>query len=94
MRIYNQSPLEEISTDTLRSNLRRVLDKVKFYDARYLVLRRGRPVAGIVPYMEARALFKATRPERRFVHVQLQQEIEAEDHLRSTLQDISDEFGR
>ncbi|MCK0149998.1 type II toxin-antitoxin system Phd/YefM family antitoxin [Marivita sp. S6314] len=85
MFIYNSSPLEDISTETLRSNLRRVLDDVNFHDTRYAILRRGRPVAGLVPITEARALFEATRRDRRYRDVHLQQQARDQERLRRAI---------
>lgn len=88
---FNQSPLQDISTDRLRSNLRQVLEEVRFGDTRFCVLRRGRPVAGLVPITEARALLTATRADRRFTHVHLQQRIASEDRLRMALSGASED---
>ncbi|MFP7674218.1 type II toxin-antitoxin system Phd/YefM family antitoxin [Marivita sp. S0852] len=85
MYIYNSSPLEDISTDLLRSNLRRILDEVNFRETRYAILRRGRPVAGLVPITEARALVEATRPDRRYRDVHLRQQARDEERLRRAL---------
>ena len=79
MHLFNTSPIEEISTDWLRANLRHVFDQVNFYEARYAVLRRGRPVAGIVPITEARALFEAMRTDRAYRDTQQRIRIEEED---------------
>lgn len=90
MFLFNRAPLEDISTDWLRANLRKALDQVNFRDTRYAVLRRGRPVAGIVPITEARALFEATRADRKYRDVQLQHQIESEDRLRMAIQESAD----
>jgi antitoxin (DNA-binding transcriptional repressor) of toxin-antitoxin stability system len=90
MYIYNQSPLEEVSTDWVRSHLRYVFDQVNFYEARYAVLRRGKPVAGIVPITEARALVEASRVDRKFRDVHLQMKIDDEDRLRRALSDAGE----
>lgn len=79
---FNLSPLEDISTDWLRSHLRQALDEVRFHEARYCVLRRGKPMAGIVPIAEARALYEACRVDRKYRDVHLQQQIDREDRLR------------
>ena len=51
-----------------RAHLRQVLDDVSHSGARYAILRRRRrrPMAGLVPITEARALFEATRADRRY----------------------------
>lgn len=87
MFLYNSSPLEDISTDRLRSNLRRILDDVNFHEQRYAILRRGRPVAGLVPITEARALFEASQRNRAYRDVALRQKIEREDILRNAIRD-------
>jgi antitoxin (DNA-binding transcriptional repressor) of toxin-antitoxin stability system len=89
MFMYNLSPLEEVSTDWMRANLRHVFDQVHFYEARFAVLRRGQPVAGLVPIAEARALVEATRVDRRYRDVHRQIQIDDEDRLRQALSDGS-----
>lgn len=69
MYLYNSSPIQEINTDWLRRNLRFVLNEVN-HGARYAVLRRGSPVAGIVPATEARALCEATNPDLKYREIQ------------------------
>ena len=87
---YNSSPLEEINTHRLRSNLRRILDDVRFYETRYAVLRHGHPVAGLVPITEARALFAASERLRKYRGIALQQRIETEDLLRQTIKECGE----
>lgn len=82
MFMFNTSPLEEIGADWLRAHLRHVCDQVNFHDARYAVLRRGRPVAGIVPITEARALVEAMRDDRKYREVQRRMRLDDEDRLR------------
>jgi len=68
---------------------------VNFRDARFCVLRRGRPVAGIIPIPEARAIYEATRADRKYRDVHLQQKIEYEDRLRTALKETAEaEFAR
>ncbi|SHG70929.1 type II toxin-antitoxin system Phd/YefM family antitoxin [Marivita hallyeonensis] len=90
MFLYNSSPLEDIATDRLRSSLSRVLDDVRFYEQRYAILRRGRPVAGLVPITEARALFEASQRNRKFRDIALRQKIEEEDMLRNAIRDCGE----
>ncbi|MFP7570989.1 hypothetical protein [Marivita sp. S2033] len=87
---YNLSPLEDISTDWLRANLRHVFDQVNFHEVRYAVLRRGRPVAGIVPITEARALFEATRADRQYRDIHRQLQARDEDRLRSAVKEMGE----
>lgn len=87
MFLFNTSPLEEISTDWLRANLRHVCDQVNFHEARFAVLRRGRPVAGIVPITEARALYEAMQADRKYREVHRQMRIDDEDKLRRAVQE-------
>ena len=82
---FNTSPLEDISTDKLRRNLRFVLDEVNFGESRFAVLRRGRPVAGLVPITEARAIYEATRADRSFVREQLNRRARRQEILRRAL---------
>ena len=91
MYVYNLSPLEDISTDRLRSHLRHTLDQVNFHGARYAVLRRGIPVAGIVPISEARALFEATRADRRFRDARRNLMAEDEDRLRQAVAEMAEQ---
>jgi prevent-host-death family protein len=84
---YNLSPIEDINTDWLRSHLRHVLDDVN-HGARYAILRRGRPVAGLVPITEARALFEATRADRKYRDMHAELKRRDEDRLRQAVADL------
>jgi antitoxin (DNA-binding transcriptional repressor) of toxin-antitoxin stability system len=86
---YNLSPLEDVSTDWLRSHLRQVLDEVNFHGARYSVLRRGTPIAGIVPITEARALFEATRVDRAYRDISRDLQRQDEDRLRHAVSEMA-----
>lgn len=86
---YNLSPLEDVSTDWLRSHLRHVFDEVNFHGARYAVLRRGTPIAGIVPITEARALFEATRVDRNYRDVARDLDRQDEDRLRHAVSEMA-----
>ena len=90
MFTYNLSPIEDLSTEWLRSNLRRVLDEVNIHGARYAVHRRGRPVAGIVPVTEARALFEASRIDRRYREIHRKMQIDDEDRLRNAVRESAE----
>lgn len=87
MYFYNLSPIEDINTDWLRSHLRHVLDDVN-HGARYAILRRGRPVAGLVPITEARALFEATRADRKYRDMHAELKRRDEDRLRQAVADL------
>ncbi len=87
MYVFNLAPIEDINTEWLRSHLRQVLDDVN-HGARYAVLRRGRPVAGLVPITEARALFEATRADRRYRDIQQDLKRRDEDRLRDTVAEM------
>ena len=87
MYFYNLSPIEDINTDWLRSHLRHVLDGVN-HGARYAILRRGRPVAGLVPITEARALFEATRADRKYRDMHAELKRRDEDRLRQAVADL------
>lgn len=87
MYFYNLSPIEDINTDWLRSHLRHVLDDVN-HGARYAILRRGRPVAGLVPITEARALFEATRADRKHRDMHAELKRRDEDRLRQAVADL------
>lgn len=87
---FNRSPLQDVHSDWLRSHLRSVLDEVKFHGARYCVLRRGKPLAGIVRISEAQALFEACRLDRKYRDVHLQQAIEREDRLREAIREAGE----
>ncbi len=84
MYIYNLSPIEDIHTDWLRSHLRFVLNEVN-HGARYAILRRGKPVAGLVPITEARALFEATRADRKYRDMHAELKRRDEDRLRQAV---------
>lgn len=86
---YNLSLIEDISTDWLRSHLRQVLDEVNFNEARFAILRRGRPVAGLVPITEARALFEATRADRAYRDIHRDLETRDETRLREAVKDMA-----
>ena len=94
MYCYNLSPLEDISTDWFRANLRYVFDQVNFHEARYAVLRRGQPVAGIVPITEARALFEATRADRKYRDIHRDLQVRDENRLRAAVADVAQNDGR
>jgi prevent-host-death family protein len=85
--IYNLSPIENINTDWLRRHLRLVLEEVN-HGARYAILRRGRPVAGLVPITEARALFEATRADRKYRDMHAELKRRDEDRLRQAVADM------
>ncbi|MCR9156704.1 MAG: type II toxin-antitoxin system prevent-host-death family antitoxin [Rhodobacteraceae bacterium] len=87
MYIYNLSPIENINTDWLRRHLRLVLEEVN-HGARYAILRRGRPVAGLVPITEARALFEATRADRKYRDMHAELKRRDEDRLRQAVADM------
>lgn len=87
MYIFNLSPIEDINTDWLRSHLRHVLNEVN-HGARYAILRRGRPVAGLVPITEARALFEATRADRKYRDMHAELKRRDEDRLRQAVADM------
>ena len=86
--IYNLSPIEDIQTDWLRRHLRHVLNEVN-HGARYAVLRRGRPVAGLVPITEARALFEVTRADRKYRDYHEDLKRRDEDRLRRAVADMA-----
>ena len=86
---FNLSPLEDIGTDRLRSHLRQVLEQVNYHEARFAVLRRGVPVAGIVPITEARALFEATRVDRKYRDMHRELRERDETVLRQAVADAS-----
>lgn len=85
--IFNLSPIEDINTDWLRSHLRYVLSEVN-HGARYAILRRGQPVAGLVPITEARALFEATRADRKYREIHEGLKRRDEDRLRQAVADL------
>jgi len=87
---YNLSPLEDIGTDWLRSHLRQVLEQVNYHEARFAVLRRGVPVAGIVPITEARALFEATRADRKYRELHREMKERDETVLRQAVAEASE----
>ncbi|MEN8748719.1 MAG: hypothetical protein ABF316_09985 [Marivita sp.] len=87
---YNLSPIEDVSTDWLRSHLRQVLEEVRYHGARYAVLRRGKPVAGLVPITEARALFEATRADRAYRDQHRELLRRDEDRLRQAVADTGE----
>ena len=86
MYFYNLSPIEDINPDWLRRHVRLVLEEVN-HGARYAILRRGRPVAGLVPVSEARALFEATRADRKYRDIQQDMNRRDEDRLRQAVAD-------
>lgn len=88
MYIYNLSPIEDIGTDWLRAHLRQVLEDVNQSGARYAILRRGRPMAGLVPITEARALFEATRADRRYRDIHRDLRRRDEDRLREAVAEV------
>ena len=87
MYLYNLSPIEHINTAWLRRHLRLVLEEVN-HGARYAILRRGRPVAGLVPITEARALFEATRADRKYRDMHAELKRRDEDRLRQAVADM------
>ncbi|MCL3881954.1 type II toxin-antitoxin system Phd/YefM family antitoxin [Marivita sp. GX14005] len=87
---YNLSELEDIGTEWFRANLRQVCDQVSYHGARYALLRRGRPVAGIVPITEARALFEATRADREYRDIHRQLQTRDEDRLRQAVRHVAE----
>lgn len=91
MYIYNLSEINDISTDWLRSHLRQVLDEVSFHGTRYAVLRRGKPIAGIVPVSEARALYEASRVDRRYRDIERDLRRQDEDRLRHAVAEMGEQ---
>ncbi|QIE46432.1 hypothetical protein G5B38_13375 [Pseudohalocynthiibacter aestuariivivens] len=82
MHQTDTTPIPEVSTDHLRSYLRDYLDTVRMQDARLIVTRRGRAMAGLVPAHEARALWRVANTREAYSEWQMLHRLNDERRLR------------
>ncbi len=82
MSQIDTTPVPEVSTDHFRSYLRDYLDQVRMQGARLIVTRRGRPMAGLVPAHEARALWRVANTREAYSEWQMLRRLNEERALR------------
>ncbi|RKF13609.1 type II toxin-antitoxin system Phd/YefM family antitoxin [Roseovarius spongiae] len=76
------TPVPEISTDHFRSHLRDYLDLVRGGEERFLITRRGRAMAGLVPAHEARACWRVARSSEAYAEWKVLHRLNEERDLR------------
>ncbi|WP_272008744.1 type II toxin-antitoxin system Phd/YefM family antitoxin [Roseovarius sp. ZX-A-9] len=85
MSQIDTTPVPEVSTDHFRSYLRDYLDQVRMQGSRLIVTRRGRPMAGLVPAHEARALWRVANTREDYAEWKMLQRLNEDRRLRMAL---------
>ncbi len=79
------TPIPEIPVTALRNHLAEYLDRVRLSGQPLLITRTGRPLAGLVSALGARALWTAEHDREQYREWRMMQRLDKERDLRMAL---------
>jgi antitoxin (DNA-binding transcriptional repressor) of toxin-antitoxin stability system len=78
-------PVPEITIERLRRSLGACLEEVRLSGMQRIVLRRGRPVAGLVTAAEARALWTLDRESAAYAEWRMLEHLDTQARRRAAI---------
>lgn len=75
-------PIPEITIAQLRAHLRGYLEEVRLRGGQIIVTRHGRPLAGIVPVLEARSLWRVAHEREAYSEWRMTRRLDEDRRLR------------